>query len=390
MVGVVVPLAVRPDGSTVLPIQPVSFSHEFVLGAGVALAFMLALMIVLSVGRSLQRFRQRRRNDELHRELQNDLLDRLYGEGDPEWETLVETLSERERSVLESLLEEYLRELKGEDAETLAGLGDALGIGKRARRLLRTGDYYERLQALTWLMLLREQPDIRFLERYATSTPRERAAAARILYVSGDPDFASDGVDLLLRNHTDPFTVFGIDTLYRVAEQEPSRLFERAGVDYRRWEPALQEQVLLATRHLSTLIGRANPTWITDLASSPVERTRVEAVRALGGFGWNRSLREQVDLEALFADPSPAVRASAYRMLGEWGDEDAVTALLAAAEREENDRARIAAAEALLGHQGRHGFAVGGGLADAWAWVAEHDAFDDRAIALSQGEADRA
>lgn len=375
------------SSSTVSPISSaVELPLSLVTIAGLALIALLTVIAAFTVGRSLQRYWHRQRTTAVRDELRTELLDRLYDSGNPEWDTWVDTLSQLERSILESLLEEYLRELDGSDARTLAGLGEALGIDDRARRQLKTGGSYERLHALTWLALLNDPPDQEVLETYCTGTPRERAAAARVLYASDHPDIASIGVELMLRELDGAFTIFGIDTLYRVAEANPSRLFERAAADYDTWDPALQEQVLLVTRHVHTVVGGSDLSWVVDLLSSPEERTRIEAVRTLGGYGWRRSLRDQVDIDTLCADPSPKVRASAYRILGEWGDAEAVTTLRTAAAAEGDDRARVAAAESLIRHRDHHAVTVPETLADAWEWATAHAAFDDLARDISSPE----
>lgn len=343
----------------------------------ITLTGLLIAVILLTVGRSIQRYWHRKRRKVGRDELRTELLDRLYDPGDPGWDDWVETLSERECTVLESLLENFLRELDGGDAELLGDLGAALGINERARMKLKKGDEYERLNALTWLALLKDPPDEELLEKYCTGTPRERAAAARILYVSDHPAIASRGVDLMLRDLDGAFSVFGIDTLYRVSEADPSQLFRRAAADYEDWDPALQQQVLLVTRHVQTVVGSADLSWVVELLSSPEERTRIEAARTLGGYGWQDQLRDQVDIEAISADPSPKVRASVYRMLDEWGDSEALTTLETAAAAEEDERARVAAAESLLRHRDHHAVTVSETLKKAWDWAAANAAIDE-------------
>ncbi len=355
----------------------------FVLG--VVLSVLLAGVAFLTVGYSVVRYWQRRRRGALRGGLREELLDRLYRPDGPEWHEWVSTLSGRERSVLEALLDEYIRELEGEDAETLAGLGDALGIPERANRNLRRGTYYQRLDALTWLALLREPPGIEVLEEHCTGTPRERAAAVRVLYVSDHPDIESIGVDLLLRDATEPFSIFGVDTLYRAARADPSHLFARADADFATWEPQLQQQVLLACRHLRTVIGDAELDWLAESLHSPHERTRAEAVRTLGGFQWHRSLYDRTDLRTLASDPSPVVRASLYRMLGEWGDDRAITAIRFAGMTDPHDRARVAAAEALVEHKDDYDLQIPDVFADAWSWACAHAEFDDLARDISTG-----
>ncbi len=360
----------------------IDLPDQFAPVAAVIIGILLLSVLSLTVGLSLFRRRGRRRREAVREDLRGGLLERLYSPDDPGWAEWVNSLSSRERSMLEDLLKEYLRELKGADVERLRGLGPTLGITERARTRLTSGDVYDRLDALTWLALLRDAPDVSDLKRHCTGSARERAAATRALYVTGDEDIASAGVDLLLGESPEAFSVFGIDTLYRVAEADPGPLFARGAADYRKWDPALQAQVLLVTRRLNTVVGDADLSWVVDLTASPVERTRIEAIRTLGGFGWKPSLREGVDIDALASDPSPAVRTSVYRTLGEWGDREATDTLLRLIPEETDGRARVTAAKELVGR--RDEGAVPGSLSEAWSWATEHDRFDRLAMDVSR------
>lgn len=358
------------------PLQ-VTVPPEVLSAAAVVLVSALVAVVVVTLGYSLRAARTARRRTERRAQLRAELLDRQYGRDDPEWGSWVESLSAAERTELESLLAVYLRELDGRDARRLAELGSALGIDERSRRDIATGDYWDRLHALTWLALLRDPPDRDLLADNCLGSPRERAAAARVLYAGNAPDLATTGVDLLLGDEPAAFSVFGIDTLYRVAESDPSPLLARAAADFDDWEPALQQQVLLATRHLHTVVGDLDLSWVVGALNNPEERVRVSAWRALESYGWNPQVRAQVDLSAAAADPSPVVRANAYRLLGAWGDGDALATLRAAAGAEPDGRTQVAAADALLTHR-RPGTEspVPEGLDEAWQWAGKHAEFD--------------
>lgn len=238
-----------------------------------------------------------------------------------------------------------------------------------------------------------------------------------MLYAAGTDDCATTGVDLLLRDDPDPFSVFGVDTLYRVAEGDPSPFFERAAADFPTWEPALQRQALLVVRHLTTVVGGADFSWVVSALSSAESSVRAAAWRALGAYGWNRRLRDAIDLDAIPDEPVPAVRADAYRALGVWGDETALTAIEAAGTVDPDARAQIAAAETLVAQRGPDAIPAAGelsrateGAADArtlvdadspapgaetsapavppfdvaWGWAAEHARFDRLARDISR------
>lgn len=355
----------------------ITVSPGILSAAAVVLVSALIAVVIVTLGYSLRAARVNRRRTETRARLRGELLDRQYGRDDPGWASWVESLSTAEREELESLLGVYLREIEGRDARRLAGLGSALGIDERSRRDVANGDYWDRLHALTWLALLRDSPDRELLEDNCLGSPRERAAAARVLYASDAPDLATTGVDLLLGDDPAAFSVFGIDTLYRVAEGDPAPFFERAAADFDDWDPALQQQVLLATRHLHTVVGSADLSWAVRALSSPQERVRASAWGALDAYGWNLRVRSGIDLGAVGEEPSPIVRANAYRLLGTWGDPDALGALRGAAGAEPDARARVAATDALLAHR-RPGSEppVPDGLDAAWRWASEHARFD--------------
>lgn len=332
---------------------PIIGPQPWVLTLGVLiLGSLLAAAALITLGYSLVAARRRRRQDAMRAALRSELLARLYGRDEPAWDAWVTSLSAPERDELESLLDVYLRELDGGDAETLAGLGRALGIHERSRREIANGDYWTRSHALVWLALLRDAPDRDLLRAHCTETARERAAAARVLYAARTDDCATTGVDLLLRDEPEPFSVFGVDTLYRVAECDPVPFFERAAADFAAWEPALQRQVLRVVRHLTTVVGGADLSWVVGALSSRDPSVRAAAWRALGAYGWNRRLRDAIDLDAIPDEPAPAVRTDAYRALGMWGDAPALAALEAAGTVDPDPRAQVAAAETLVAQHG--------------------------------------
>lgn len=396
-----VPSAVSIGSS--LPLSRVLLVGVIVLGS------LLLAVVVVTIGYSLRAARRRRRRDPIRSGLRGELLDRLYGRDDPAWDEWVAGLSAAERDELESLLDVYLRELDGGDAASLAELGGALEIDTRSRRALVDGDYWERLHALVWLSLLQEPPDRDLLERHCTDTPRERAAAARVLYDAATDDRATAGVDLLLRGNVAAFSVFGVDTLYRVAEDDPLPFFERAAADFETWEPALQRQALLVVRHLTTVAGGADLSWVIAALSNPDPRVRSAAWGALGAYGWSRQVRDRIDLTAIGDDSDPTVRTRAYRALGLWGDADAITALEREYGVEPDPRARVAAAETLISQRSERGESPrrlppdydGVPPADAepvapdaeavetaWRWAREHARFDRLARDIS-AERDR-
>ncbi len=373
-----------PSPETGIALQ-IGVSKRAVLIAALLLVLLLSIELIWTMKYSVVRYFQRKLEDRIKQPLREELLTRLYRPSDPEWDQWVESLSGHERPVLESLLDDYLRELEGADAERLTDLGTALGITAQAHRDLKQGSYNDRLHALTWLALLRDAPAIDVLKQHCMDTPRERAAAVRVLDECDYPENETIGVDLLLSDDPDPFSIFGVDTLYKAAEKDPSHLFNRAAEDFTTWEPQLQQQVLLACRHLRTLLGDANVFWLAEALDSPAEQTRVEAAKTLGGFAWHPTLLENIDLQTLASDDSPHVRASAYQMFGEWGDESAIDLLRFDGMTDANDRVRVAAARALVEHSDESSFNIPVEAAAAWSWARAHAAHDAAVRDVSGG-----
>lgn len=337
---------------------------------GLALAVMFWLTVAWSVYRSVQRTRRQR----VRSDLEDELLDRLF---DPEadWETWVDSLASVERSVAESLLDEYVRELDGSEAEGLEHLGAALGIPERSRRQLDSRREYVRLSALTWLTLL-SRPDVLRSTDFAPTTPRERAAVARLRYECDDLDTPREGIDVLLEGARTQFTVFGQDTLYRIARDDPAALFDRAAADYRRWSRPLLVQVLTVCRHLGTSVGRTDLTWLIASLEHDDEAVRAATARALTDLGWRADLRDQPFLNRLGEDPSPRVRGAVYEMLASWGDARAISTLTDALEREPDQRARLTGTDALVAHRDTRPADSSPALSAAWDWSDEHATLD--------------
>ncbi|SMO90035.1 HEAT repeat domain-containing protein [Halorubrum cibi] len=349
-----------------------------------AMAVVLGALLIatggLTIGRSVTAAVRRRRRGRVRKDIQAGLYDRLYRESSPEWDAWVDGLSRVERTVAESLLKSNLRNLRGDDAERLRGLGVALGIPERSRRRLNSSRLYVRLRALTWLTLL-EMPTNTMREgRYRPEDPRERAAVARVLYPGADEADAPMGVDLLLEGATEAFTPFGIDTLYRFGQLDREALHYRAEREATRWSPELLTQVLLIVQKIGGPVDPARLGWIVDLLDHDSPDVRAGAARALGVVGWDVKTQQRVPVDRVLTDESSHVRSAGYEMLGEWGDDEAVARLRTALERETNDRAILEGARALHGAVGRENSETVPPVAQpAWQWVAELREFDARA-----------
>jgi len=337
---------------------------------GIGLAVMFWLTLAVSVSRSVRDTRRER----VQSDLRDQLLDRMF-DPDAEWDEWVEGLSRRERSVVESLLDEYLREVDGRQAERLRDLGTALEIPERAARRLGSRNEFDRLTALTWLTLLQAPETVQETD-FTPQTSRERASVARLQYENGTLDDPREGLSLLLENAETEFTVFGQDTLYRIATDDPGALFDIAAANFREWSRPLLIQVLLVCRHLGTSVTTEELSWLTVTLEHDSEAVRAAAAEALGNVGWRSDIRDEGFLTRVVADPSPQVRGAVYEMLADWGDETAIAALTDSLAFETDTRARLTGANALVRHRSTLDSAVARGFADTWAWSSEHAKYD--------------
>lgn len=337
---------------------------------GLAITVMFWLTVGLSIYRSVQDTRRR----EVRDDLQAEFLERTFAQ-DSAWRGWVEQLSGTDRVVVEELLDEYLRELDGQQAEPLRALGDELGLPEQSERRLAGRGEHQRLRALTWLTLLRRPARLHSAD-FTPRTPRERAAVVRLRYETDDYDDLREGIALLLDGETEQFTVFGQDTLYRLASEQPGALFDIAANNVRTWSEPLLVQVLTVCRHLGTSVTTEDLSWVTGALEHDSDAVREAAARALGNVGWRSDLRGGRFLDRLVDDPSPAVRSAVYRMLSRWGDDHALAALRAGVESERAQRARLAGTDAMVASHEQAPEDAHGPLAVAWAWSAEHANYD--------------
>lgn len=337
---------------------------------GLALAVSFFITVQWSVYRSIHETRR----DRVRPALREDLLHRLFRD-DPAWDAWVSALSRPERDVAESLVDEYLRKLRGTEADRLRELGVALGIPARAARRLDRGNEYARLAALTWLTLL-ERPEPYLESSFEPRTPRERAATVMLLLETGELPDAETGTAMLLDGVDGQFTVFGQQTLYRVARTDPEPLLRRASQAYRTWPEPLLAQVLAVCAELETSVSDGQLGWLTAALETENEAIRAAAARTLGRFGWQASLRDQVFIERTGRDSSPRVRIAVYRMLAAWGDDQALWSLLYALVEEDDPVALTRGTMALVTHGDRFDVDVASVFGDVWEWSVAHAEFD--------------
>ncbi|WP_267162623.1 HEAT repeat domain-containing protein [Halovenus salina] len=340
---------------------------------GLALAVMFWLTIGLSVYRSVQTTRR----EEAREKLESEFVETLF-DPDSGWELYTQGLTGVERRVTEELLDEYVRELDGQSAAPLKELGETLEIPARSRKQLSARNEYDRLYALTWLSLL-ERPDALADTGFTPRTPRERAAVTRLRYESGDLEDAAEGITLLLDGVSTQFSVFGQDTLYRIASEDPEALFVIAAENYQNWSEPLLVQVLVVCQHLGKNVRSEDLSWLTATLEHESEAVREVAVQALENLGWRSDIRDVALLERLMNDTSPRVRGAVYETLAQWGDEQALDTVTRALQTEDHPRARLDGTNALAGRGRELPEPDSEALGRAWVWSTEHAAYDERA-----------
>ena len=334
-----------------------------VLGLGLVVLFVLA--VGYSVYRSVRRSRLTAARGRLH----DEFVEMVFAP-DPDWAGWVTDHSDSETEVVESLLDEYLRELDGQNARRLGALGATLGIPERSKKRLETGGKYDRLYALRWLTLLDEPEPLR-QAAFTPTTPRERAAVARLRHETDDFEHPREGIELLLGGASAQFTVFGQDTLYRVATDNPGALFAVAANSYHGWSEPLLIQVLRVCRSLGTSVTTESLSWLIALLEDDRPGVRGAAVGALQSVGWRGDVRDERFVKRLLEDPDPTVRGVTYSVLAEWGDEQALDALAGGLADERAPRARLAGTDALATRRDTLPEAVLPEVASVWEWSRE-------------------
>jgi len=327
------------------------------------------VLFALTVGPSVYRVVRRSRLTAARERLHDEFVGMVFAP-DPDLEGWVADRSGSETEVIESLLDEYLRELDGGNARNLRGLGVTLGIPERSRKRLETGGEYDHLYALRWLTLL-EDPEPLRQAAFTPTTLRERVAVARLRYETNDFEQPREGIELLLGDASTQLTVFGLDTLYRIATNDPDALFDVAADSYHGWPEPLLIQVLRVCRALGTSVTTESLSWLTALVEDDRPGVRGAAVGALQSVGWRSDIRNEQFVERLLDDPDPAVRAVTYGVLAQWGDEQALDALVGGLADERAPRARLAGTNALATQRDRFPEAVLPEVETAWKWSRE-------------------
>lgn len=305
--------------------------------------FVGALALVTSL--VLARFDRRR--ERARPRLVEELFARL-DRPDPNWSGWVAELGLVERLVLRRLLARYLRQLRGRERDQLVALADALGIGEGANSLLESRTVTNRLRGLVWLTLLERETSTERLRESCTDHSATRAGAARLVWAAGGPEPARDATSLVLWSGDERLSVFGLDTLYRANRRDATALLSHADAEATWWSEGLVVQALTVLAHCQATERTDQFAWLPPLLDHDSPQVRATALIAFARHGWRRELREEVDPERALADPVPAVRTAAYELFGQWADRESLDWLRYGVRNDPDDRARLAAARALV------------------------------------------
>lgn len=301
----------------------------------------------VTIGLAIRRHRSIRRAAALQPGIRADLVERL-SDDDPGWDEWIERLSSHERELALELAEGLLRKVRGAERTELQRLVRKLGIDdRRLRTDVEFGDPPAQRRALAWLALLdhRLPPEV-FLE-HAVRPRSVRTAAARALYQAGDPVALRAATRLLVRDGTEPLSLLGIDTLYRITNDQSGHLLDIARRDANGWDPAFLVQVLAVVRRCVSAVPPSSVIWIGKYVDHGSTDVRTTAILALGEYAWHPDVRDQLEFERLVNDPSAAIRRATYVALNSSGGPRERELLADAARTEEDDRARLIAVRLL-------------------------------------------
>jgi hypothetical protein len=346
----------------------------------VSLGAIVTILGGITLGLTVRYRRRDRRFEAFKSSMSSELFARL-NEDDPDWRELADGMSRPERTATLAVAKRLLRQLEGREQRELRAFVAALGLDERKlRQGIESSKLYTVLRTLSWLALLDRPSVVDAALRTCTWTSDVRIALARVLHENDDPRRTRTGVELLLWNGTEPLSVFGLDTLYRIANADPSYLLSTAESDARAWTDTLLVQVLRTVRHCQATIKPSSIEWVTACLDHASAEVRREALLVLTQFGWSSRLRSAVDIESYFADDSPAVRRAAYRLVGAWDEDGAADALVAAVRNESDDRSRLVGARELrrLGWQLEADASHSPRFRRVWTWVSVQEQFARR------------
>ncbi|WP_336344824.1 HEAT repeat domain-containing protein [Halalkalicoccus ordinarius] len=311
------------------------------------LGLLLACIGTVTIGLAIVQHRSRRRAAALRPGLRSALVERLSAD-EPAWDGWVERLSGRERAILLDLAEGLLRNVRGVEGAKLRRLVGELGVDERwLRTRIESGEPAAQHRALVWSRLLDHRLSPPYLLEHASRPRPIRLAAARTLYGTNEPAALDAALRLLVREGTEPLSLSGIDTLYRITNDRPEHLLDAARSDANGWSPTLLVQVLRVVRRCVSVVSPSSVVWIGELLDHESADVRTAAILALGEYAWHPDVRELFEFERLVDDPSASIRRATYLALDSCDGTRERELLADATRSEEDDRARLIAVRLL-------------------------------------------
>jgi len=347
------------------------------LVASVGFGGTFVALAAVTMGVSVRGRRRDRRRVKGRESVRRELLEYAYSE-DREWESWLKTLSGRERAQLEPVLERYLRTVSGRDRERFLELASVIELGRRADEALDTTDVPRRLQALSTLAVVEHPVEIERLVETCSDNRRTREGVARLLYERRHEYDApaAAGTELMLAEGTEPLTIYGMETLFDLNRGRETPLLALASERAGEWNPAVLVQVCRVLEFCQITAADASFEWLLALFEHETPAVRASAVRVLKGQGWRRSLREELPYRTLIGDDDPEVRQAVYETLAYWGDADARQLLEWAVVDESDPRCQLVAIRGLVSMGADPAVEHRGWPVTAWRWIEAEFAVD--------------
>jgi HEAT repeat protein len=241
-------------------------------------------------------------------------------------------LGQRDARSLAAILTRYGRQLSGTARDRITFFFESYGHAERERRKLRSLRMWRRAAAayaLGDMGATSATPDL--IASLSDSSADVRASAARSL----GRLHAAEAVVPLARS-------LATGSVPRaVASRALLAIGPAAAPELRRLLDSEEDQERASAAELLGLLGDvSSAAGVARLLSDPSPNVRARAALAVGRLG---STRSAGPLRAALDDPVASVRIAAARSLGAVQDREAARALLAIAQRDEPDAARVAA-----------------------------------------------
>ena len=262
------------------------------IGAVVGVTLLVSLLIVgvSSLGLAFATTRQKQRLEASRRSIPDDFDARL-DEENADWDSWASNLSGADRAVLYDEIDRQIRERSNHELHQIPVLLEGLEMGLEHLDRL---DRPDRLRVLRWLTILKIPVESDRLFEVISDDPDERAAATRLLLVTDRSAARSIGPDLLLTGKA--LTVYGMDTLYRLFESDPTILFSTASRNAHRWNADLIIQVL-GVIHRCERTEEAPLRWVIELLEHDSVAARTTASVVLEMYDQGIDGAESVDQE---------------------------------------------------------------------------------------------